>query len=284
MSNKIAHYQEILNQLNPDGKIRAYHVAAALEKKHTSKQKQDMFFEQVKTGSSYVGKPRILDAVAIRPSWTTPCITGYEIKVDRGDFLRDDKWREYLPYTNEFYFAAPKGIIQESELPDEIGLVIFNPKTKSVRTSRKAAWREIEKATAFDLLYFVVMWRTEKHHGYTNVERIEQYLNGKIGGRELSHHFSNKLINQLREAERKVEDIDYKIRRLETYEENLNQIREMLVSAGITCGYYNIVENIKKLIDGRGNSLDDGMKQEIFKIVAAANQLETVLNYKRCLK
>ena len=64
---------------------------------------------------------RRIDAFGWRPgkSW------GYEIKVSRGDFLQDKKWKDYLQFCNYFYFLAPKGIIKPDELPKEIGLIEF---------------------------------------------------------------------------------------------------------------------------------------------------------------
>lgn len=275
--SRVHDYEAILNQLNPTGKIRAYHVAAALQKRHTRKNTPDLFFEQVKTGSSYIGKPRILDAVAIRPSWASPCITGYEIKVDRGDFLHDDKWREYLPYTNEFCFVAPKGIIKESELPAEIGLMIFNPITKSVRTVRKAAWREIEKATAFDLLYFILLWRGENHHTRTNTERIEEYLAERISARQLGYNMKSKVLEELENANKKANDYESKFSRLERHSEELKQVKEMLLAADIGRNWDSVPERVKSLIDSRGETLDRGLKQQFQQIVAAAETIKKVI-------
>ena len=50
----------------------------------------------------------------------------FEVKVTRGDFLREmrqPRKRAYaLLYSNEFYFAVPKGLIDPGELPPEAGL------------------------------------------------------------------------------------------------------------------------------------------------------------------
>lgn len=48
---------------------------------------------------------------------------GYEIKVNRNDFLQDKKWQEYLKFCTWFSFVAPEGVIKKEELPDKIGLV-----------------------------------------------------------------------------------------------------------------------------------------------------------------
>lgn len=51
----------------------------------------------------------------------------YEIKVSRGDFLRelkDDHKRDWaLTFSDEFYFVAPKDLIKPDELPDNSGLI-----------------------------------------------------------------------------------------------------------------------------------------------------------------
>lgn len=50
-------------------------------------------------------------------------VNGYEVKISRSDFKSDDKWTEYLPFCNKFYFVCPPDLIQPSELPKEIGLI-----------------------------------------------------------------------------------------------------------------------------------------------------------------
>lgn len=55
----------------------------------------------------------------------------FEIKISRADFRRElkqpGKRRLALMYSNEFYFVAPDGVIPESELPPECGLIIADP-------------------------------------------------------------------------------------------------------------------------------------------------------------
>lgn len=53
----------------------------------------------------------------------------YEIKVTRSDFLRElkapQKRKLGLLHANQFYFAAPRGLIRAEEVPPECGLVEF---------------------------------------------------------------------------------------------------------------------------------------------------------------
>lgn len=50
-------------------------------------------------------------------------VTILEVKSSRADFRADDKWREYLPFCDRFYFAVPMDFPREI-LPEEVGLVI----------------------------------------------------------------------------------------------------------------------------------------------------------------
>ena len=46
-----------------------------------------------------------------------------EVKTSLTDLRADDKWRDYLPYCDLFYFAVPPGFRLEA-VPDEVGLII----------------------------------------------------------------------------------------------------------------------------------------------------------------
>ncbi len=69
----------------------------------------------------------------------------YEIKVSRGDFLREladpTKHRAAMELSNRFYFAAPPGLIAPKELPPDCGLiqVHYNGEAK---IKHQAPWRD----------------------------------------------------------------------------------------------------------------------------------------------
>ena len=78
-------------------KINESDIIKAIAKRHST----DMFFTQVKDGpTETVSTYSKIDALAIKKSWTKFSITGYEVKVSRSDFLKDDKWQHYLPMCN----------------------------------------------------------------------------------------------------------------------------------------------------------------------------------------
>ena len=67
-----------------------------------------------------------VDMFTVKPSWH-PLPTIYEVKISRADYKRDEKWRLYLPYCQRFYYAAPKGLLDPSEIDKEAGLVTVAP-------------------------------------------------------------------------------------------------------------------------------------------------------------
>ncbi|CEG28103.1 hypothetical protein [Bacillus sp. B-jedd] len=84
-------------------KITASEVKHVLSQKHS----QDFFLTEVKNGSTWMGKElAIMDALAIKKSWTKPCLTGYEIKTGK-------KNMRSIPYLHE------KRIPLEDVYPDE---------------------------------------------------------------------------------------------------------------------------------------------------------------------
>jgi len=48
-----------------------------------------------------------------------------EVKANRTDFDRDNKWEGYLPWCTRFAFAYPEGMIDPAELPKEVGLLEY---------------------------------------------------------------------------------------------------------------------------------------------------------------
>lgn len=69
----------------------------------------------------------------------------YEIKVSRGDFLRElrkpEKRRPALRYSNEFYFITPPNIANFAEIPADCGLIEVAG-DGSAKVMVKAPWRD----------------------------------------------------------------------------------------------------------------------------------------------
>lgn len=59
-------------------------------------------------------------------------VIAYEVKVSRADFRRDSQAKqEYaLKFSDQFFYVAPKGLLQQDELPDWAGLIDWCPQRK----------------------------------------------------------------------------------------------------------------------------------------------------------
>ena len=123
---------------NEKKRVTSTDIKLALKEMHLAR--SSYFITECKNGSTYFPPAQGLlkfDGLAITKSYTKPCIIGYEIKVSRGDFLQDGKWHLYLQYCNEFYFVVPHGLVKKDELPDNVGLIYYNPDTQALRTVKR---------------------------------------------------------------------------------------------------------------------------------------------------
>ena len=183
-------------------------ITKALKEKHENL--EDIFAAQVKIGP--MGS-KIMDAVAIKKTWSPRTVIGYEIKVSRQDFLNDEKYPVYMENCNIFYFVTPKDIIKKGELPEGAGHMIYNPETEKLRTVRKAPYRD--EPINPDVLLHIMFWKFNKYLGYrTKAEILEDYKAKK----EL------KSIGE--EFARKISDLEFDLRRSEKQLERLREYNQ----------------------------------------------------------
>ncbi|MDB5057221.1 MAG: hypothetical protein JWO59_693 [Chloroflexi bacterium] len=104
-------------------------ILRALEEMRHPRVAEWLFFRELRTGTGFGSSSnQRIDAFAIH-LWPSKHYhrVAYEVKVSRSDFLvelrKPEKRRLALLYSNQFYFAAPPGIITVAELPPEAGLI-----------------------------------------------------------------------------------------------------------------------------------------------------------------
>lgn len=70
-----------------------------------------------------------IDLVAVKPhQYAHKDIRGYEVKLTKECFFRDNKYENYLDVVHRLYFAAPQGVLSKEDIPDGLGLIIRNAK------------------------------------------------------------------------------------------------------------------------------------------------------------
>ena len=178
-------------------KLSARQVTMALRNRFEPKH---VVFTEVKDGATYGRLHRRLDLVAIKKTWTPVTILCAEVKVSRSDFLRDDKWPEYMALCNKFYWACPKGLIKPDEIDTKCGLIYAYNEARC-RVVKKALYRVQSPDTM--LLLYLILWRADlsKSSRKQNMAAILEEMNLR---KEIGDRYAYHVSTQLREAERVV--------------------------------------------------------------------------------
>lgn len=207
------------------------------------------FLTECKTCSTYFPDPQGMlkfDGLSIRRSYTKPCITGYEIKVSRGDFLQDPKWHLYLQYCNEFYFVVPSGLIDKSEIPPEVGLIYYNPENKTLRTKRKALYREIEEPVGVYKYIIYSRLETDRTPFYEQrAEYAKDYLEDKAQKRCIGTVLGSKMAKELQQCYERLENLKYTEERMDLYK----AIMQVLEKHNIAWSWDKDAEKVTKSLD-----------------------------------
>lgn len=234
---------------------------------------------ECKTGSQWMKRNiRHIDLWVMNKSWTKNWTTAYEIKVLRQDFLKDEKWRDYLPYCNYFYFVAPMGIIQPEELAADCGLLIGSKNLKKLYTKKKAPYRDVKIPE--EIWRYILMWRAnivKERNGTSNVEYWQNWLEDRKGKKRLGYavaHYIKSQINQ------KTHDTAALNHSLKTENENLAHIKGILLQMGIdekqlkSQSPYRIERDFKKLLAEVRTGLPEGTMDYLTHTINNLSQMQ----------
>jgi hypothetical protein len=213
-------------------KMRADDVYRALKRIYGGP--KVLFLKEVKTGPTWFSDGLMrFDALSIKKSWTKPCISGYEIKVSRADFMQDEKWPGYLEYCHRFYFACPSGLIKPEELDDRVGLVWINEKG-GARVRKKALFRDVEPPVS--LFYHLVIshMNPSEHPFFSSArEECEAYLADKLERYELGRKVKTKMMTEVKEAKDIMKKAERKVMDHEDDLKLFKEVREVLHKHGL---------------------------------------------------
>lgn len=221
----------------------SHDVAKALEKRHRA----DAFFREVKNGPTTIGmgaRLRILDAVAIKKSYTAPCITGYEIKISRGDFLRDDKWQEYMPLCHRFLFACPAGLLKPNEMPEGVGLIEVTEKGMT-KITRRPLHRNIELPV---LMFLYLVYSRTPSDRPPWFSGAQEELSAWLAEKQERKHLGLQISRKLRARQSKLED-DLAIERnsCSRLQGDYKYLVSILASAGLPTNPYDLSTTLRQL-------------------------------------
>lgn len=201
-------------------KVTSTDIKLALRDMHLSR--SSYFITECKTCSTYFPDPQGLlkfDGLAITKSYTKPCIISYEIKVSRNDFKQDNKWHLYLQYCNEFFFVVPTGLVKKEELPDNVGLIYYNPDTKALRTVKKALYRQIEEPVGvYKYIIFSKLEEDRIPFYESKAEYARDYLEDRNDKRYIGSTLGSKMAKDLEEAYKRLDAVRHKEADIERWE------------------------------------------------------------------
>jgi hypothetical protein len=191
---------------------------------------------------------RTLDAWVLLPTWSPLTSIGYEIKVSRSDWTRDQKFMEYRPVCHLLMIAAEPGVVKLSELPEGVGLLEAAGKGDGSRLMMrvKPARVEPDHRALSNLMAHVLMWRSRVQHRNDRTEtredraaRWQRWLDDKVVWREIGYHTGRKMRDQIDNANAAKSDAE---RRAASLEEAVIVLRELGVTelAGASSVRYQI--------------------------------------------
>jgi hypothetical protein len=93
---------------------------------------------------------RVADAIAVSTAASRNYkIVGFEFKASRADWLRElkdqEKAEQFVRIVDEWYVVAPKGVIEESEIPDGWGYLELKPNSEQLYKIRDSALTDYQQ-------------------------------------------------------------------------------------------------------------------------------------------
>lgn len=206
-------------------------TADQLVKLLAAKHAEDVFIPQCKDGPSGSFFSQ-LDAWVMEKSWSHPTTYGYEVKVARNDFLRDNKWQRYLPLCSDFYFVCPPGLIQPDECSPDAGLLWASATGSRLFVKKKAPRRQV---TVPDALFRYVIMRLDSEGNARRRSRADaaywrEWLERKAADQELGHKVSARLRRLVSE---RIDRVEAENHRLRAENEALADVRKLIESMGL---------------------------------------------------
>jgi hypothetical protein len=224
------------------------------------------FLPQVRNGTGFTRVTRTADII-VMGLWPSRglCLDGFEIKVNRGDWLSElrnpVKAEEIAKFCDHWWLVAPKEIVNIDEVPDKWGYMI--PFGKTVKVVKQATHLE---PTPIDRLFLAAILRKASQTICPDVKLKEQFTLGQKNGQQ----YCNSQLEQLQ----------YK------NEELQRTIFEFEKTSGIKLNEYwpesngKIGEAVKMVLDGSYKREKENLQRLLNMSQDISKRIEEALNKK----
>ena len=256
--------------------MRSDEVLRALSRRHA----RDLWLTEVKTGPTLAapaGQLHRIDGLALKRSWSAPCITGYEVKVDRLDWTRDDKWHALLAECHMAYVACPRGLIPPEEVPQDAGLIWVGD-NGSISVRRKAPYRNMGLPST--LLYYIALSRTDsdRHPFFTDQRTaLRAWVADKDARAALGYSVARRLHDRLLDAEQRVRTAEAQAADAAHHAERWQRAAEVLHAAGISTWGDAWEDRLRDALVGGTPTMIAALERvaaELGRVIAAARGAE----------
>lgn len=245
-------------------------LSQLLAKRHSD----DLFVAECKDGPTVGTSHFRMDAWVMKKSWSRPTFLAYEIKVSRGDFMRDDKWHAYLPLCNQFYFVSPAATIKIDEVPAEAGLIWCTKSGTKLLTKKKAPYRPLKPETLEKVFRYVLMSRCRVMSDWYSLKTDADWWRVWMLHKKLDHDFGQQVSKAIRERVKEgINLVANENRRLKTENAELVKIRDLLKRMGIEDEVPYEWKVQHRLSQLRG----DTPRQAILKLNAAIGSIQALV-------
>lgn len=256
--------------------INSNDIGILIDQKHH----KDLVVSECKTGSSGRGN-NIFDVFVMRKSWSNFSTIGYEIKITRQDFLNDNKWQNYLPYCNEFYFVTPWGMINKNEIPENVGLYWVSKNSNRLFNKKKASYREITNDDLISVFIYLLMWRMNiaKYQEIDNVKFWKNWLKEKKINWELGQMVSKELNIKI---ENRIDEVEKENNKLRSENEKLSELKKIAKKLGFDLYGYFYSNGAERKIKELQNKIPRDLMINIDNIITNLNKLKSNLDGIKC--
>jgi hypothetical protein len=242
-----------------------------LEQRH----KEDVFIPQCKNGSSWTPKGVLLrlDAWVLKKTWSPVTTIGYEIKVNRQDFLKDEKWVNALLYCHQFYFVCPPKLISEKEMPKEVGLMWASANGSQLFIKRKAPRRQIQLPVELPL--YILMSRSQiVASTYMKGKEGAEFWRAWLAEKDEHQKLALKVGHRIREIVRRHEtDVHQMQEKMRAYDEIDARLKQM----GIDLRQQTVWDAYHKIDEMGGRDLHMKVERLIGELTRFGNQLNAAM-------
>lgn len=253
-------------------KITSTKIKMALAEYHP----KDFFISECKTDSTYFSGPQgllIFDGLAVTRSYTSPCVTGYEIKISRSDFQRDNKYHLYLQYCNEFYFVVPAGLLKKDEIPDDMGLIYYYPETGKLTKKKRALYRQIEEPVG--VYKYIIYSRLGQDRVPFYEERAEyakDYLADRVDKKYIGWKLGSKMAKELEDAYHRLDVLENTEDKLKM----LDSLMKVMQKNGIHCWRHEqYAEKLDAALQSKANPDElKSLKQDLERALSIVSRIE----------